>query len=117
MMLKCRELTRMIASDELPEARWPVRMGGWLHLLMCAGTAAATQHKSAPLPPELGVLGDRKPKTQQGSISSSAESWSAVSVSRKTPTRPPVGRVPLRMRTSPSDRDALAENFDRCCFS
>ena len=33
MMLKCRELTRMIASDELPEARWPVRMGGWLHLL------------------------------------------------------------------------------------
>ena len=35
MMLKCRELTRMIASDELPEARWPVRMGGWLHLLMC----------------------------------------------------------------------------------
>ena len=25
----------MIASDELPEARWPVRMGGWLHLLMC----------------------------------------------------------------------------------
>ena len=35
MMLKCRELTRMIASDELPEARWPVRIGGWLHLLMC----------------------------------------------------------------------------------
>ena len=35
MMLKCRELTRMIASDELPEARWPVRMGGWLHLRMC----------------------------------------------------------------------------------
>ncbi len=24
MMLKCRELTRMMASDELPEARWPV---------------------------------------------------------------------------------------------
>ena len=23
MTLKCRELTRMIASDELPEARWP----------------------------------------------------------------------------------------------
>ena len=35
MMLKCRELTRMIASDELPEASWPVRTGGWLHLLMC----------------------------------------------------------------------------------
>ena len=35
MMLKCRELTRMIASDELAEARWPVRLGGWLHLLMC----------------------------------------------------------------------------------
>ncbi len=35
MMLKCRELTRMIASDELAEASWPVRMGGWLHLLMC----------------------------------------------------------------------------------
>ncbi len=34
-MLNCRELTRMIASDELPEAKWPVRMGGWLHLLMC----------------------------------------------------------------------------------
>ncbi len=35
MMPKCRELTRMIASDELPEASWPVRTGGWLHLLMC----------------------------------------------------------------------------------
>ncbi len=35
MMLKCRELTRMIASDELPEAGWSVRTGGWLHLLMC----------------------------------------------------------------------------------
>ena len=35
MMLTCRELTRMMASDELPEARWPVRMRGWLHLLMC----------------------------------------------------------------------------------
>ncbi len=35
MMLKCRELTRMIASDELPEAKWPVRTRGWLHLLMC----------------------------------------------------------------------------------
>ncbi len=34
-MLNCRELTRLIASDELAEARWPVRMGGWLHLLMC----------------------------------------------------------------------------------
>ncbi len=35
MMLKCRELTRMIASDELVEAKWSLRMGGWLHLLMC----------------------------------------------------------------------------------
>ena len=34
-MLNCRELTRLIASDELAEARWLVRMGGWLHLLMC----------------------------------------------------------------------------------
>ncbi len=34
-MLKCRELTRMIASDELVEARWSLRLGGWLHLLMC----------------------------------------------------------------------------------
>ncbi len=34
-MLNCRELTRMIASDELAEARWSLRMGGWLHLLMC----------------------------------------------------------------------------------
>ncbi len=35
MMLKCRELTRLIASDKLAEASWPVRTGGWLHLLMC----------------------------------------------------------------------------------
>ncbi len=34
-MLNCRELTRMIASDELVEARWSLRLGGWLHLLMC----------------------------------------------------------------------------------
>ncbi len=35
MMLKCRELTGMIASDELRESKWPVRTRGWLHLLMC----------------------------------------------------------------------------------
>ena len=34
-MLNCRELTRIIASDELAESRWSLRLGGWLHLLMC----------------------------------------------------------------------------------
>ncbi len=35
MMLNCCERTRMIASDELGEAGWVQKLGGWLHLLMC----------------------------------------------------------------------------------
>ncbi len=35
MTLNCRELTRMIASDELGEAGWVQKLGGRLHLLMC----------------------------------------------------------------------------------
>jgi len=34
-MLNCRELTRMIASDELPEASSSLRLRGWFHLLIC----------------------------------------------------------------------------------
>ena len=35
MMPNCRELTRMLASDELVEAGWSQRWGGRIHLLMC----------------------------------------------------------------------------------
>ena len=35
MMLNCRELTRMLASDELIEAGWWQRLEGQVHLLMC----------------------------------------------------------------------------------
>ena len=35
MMLSCRELTRMVASDELVEAGWSQRLRGRGHLLMC----------------------------------------------------------------------------------
>ena len=35
MMLNCRELTRMLASDELVEAGWSQRWRGRIHLLMC----------------------------------------------------------------------------------
>ena len=34
-MLNCRELTRMLASDELVEAGWSQRLRGRVHLLMC----------------------------------------------------------------------------------
>ena len=35
MMPNCRELTRMLASDELVEAGWSQRLRGRVHLLMC----------------------------------------------------------------------------------
>jgi hypothetical protein len=34
-MLSCKEVTRMIASDELAEAGWWRRLTARLHLLMC----------------------------------------------------------------------------------
>lgn len=34
-MLRCREVTRLIASEELVDAGWLSRMGAWLHLAMC----------------------------------------------------------------------------------
>ena len=35
MMLTCRKLTRVLASDELVEAGWLQRSRGRFHLLMC----------------------------------------------------------------------------------
>ncbi len=34
-MLKCKDLTRKIVSDELAEAGWRERLGVRLHLLLC----------------------------------------------------------------------------------
>ncbi len=34
-MLKCKDVTRTIASDELAEAGWRERLGVRLHLLLC----------------------------------------------------------------------------------
>ncbi len=34
-MLKCKDVTRKIASDELAEAGWGERLGVRLHLLLC----------------------------------------------------------------------------------
>ncbi|HUP46636.1 MAG TPA: zf-HC2 domain-containing protein [Thermoanaerobaculia bacterium] len=34
-MLTCREVTAMIASDELPRRSWRDRLGVRLHLMMC----------------------------------------------------------------------------------
>ncbi|MDA2929793.1 anti-sigma factor [Acidobacteria bacterium AH-259-O06] len=34
-MLRCKEVTRKIASDELAEARWSQRIAFRFHLLMC----------------------------------------------------------------------------------
>ena len=35
MMLNCRELERIVASDEIVEAAWPRKLGARVHLLMC----------------------------------------------------------------------------------
>lgn len=34
-MPTCEELTHWIASDELAEAKWSVRLSAWIHLLVC----------------------------------------------------------------------------------
>lgn len=35
MMLRCREVTQLVGSDELARAPWRVRFGVRLHLAMC----------------------------------------------------------------------------------
>ena len=34
-MLSCRELARIVASDEIVEAAWPKKLAARVHLLMC----------------------------------------------------------------------------------
>lgn len=34
-MLRCKDVTRLLAAESVPEADWVVRLGVWLHLRMC----------------------------------------------------------------------------------